>query len=194
MEESEIRRTRLRQWIDDDPVSRGNIEAWCRHYSQFIQDDQQLTPTFIRQLAPRNGKPARNIGEKVARRLEKIGGKPAGWLDRAENASEPATLNLDESPAEKLEHIKKALAHMLKAAGLEEDALILERKNVSAYTPERIKSAVTELMTEISREAPDLTSSQIGDMVVITLQTWIEGRGEQAPGNRDVRHGNEASQ
>lgn len=82
MEIEEIRRQNLRYWIDTDPHSQGNVTAWCNYYSQFVDDDEaSLTPSYIRQLAPKNGKPQRHIGEKSARRLERIGGKPHGWMD-----------------------------------------------------------------------------------------------------------------
>lgn len=82
MEIEEIRRQNLRHWIDTDPHSMGNATAWCNHYSQFIEaGEATLTPTYIRQLVPKTGSPKRHIGEKSARRLERIGGKPVGWLD-----------------------------------------------------------------------------------------------------------------
>lgn len=80
MDIRETRRANLRAWIDEDPVSRGNVESWCKHYSQFAAEP--FTPSYIRQLVPASGKVARNIGEKTARKLEQAGGKPKGWLDR----------------------------------------------------------------------------------------------------------------
>lgn len=82
METADIRRKNLRRWIDTDPVSRGNVEAWCSHYSRF--SDKPITPSYIRQLVPERGKPSRNIGERVARKLEIAGGKPVGFLDRVD--------------------------------------------------------------------------------------------------------------
>lgn len=82
MEIEEIRRQNLRYWIDTDPHSTGNATAWCNYYSQFVDDDEApLTPSYIRQLVPKRGEAKRHIGEKSARRLERIGGKPVGWLD-----------------------------------------------------------------------------------------------------------------
>ena len=47
MEIDGIRRLRLRAWIDHDPHSNGDVEAWCGHYSQFIPDDERpLNPTI----------------------------------------------------------------------------------------------------------------------------------------------------
>ena len=33
---SEIRRRKLREWIDSDPASLGNVEAWCSHSAGFF--------------------------------------------------------------------------------------------------------------------------------------------------------------
>lgn len=195
MDIADIRRARLRQWINEDPASLGNVEAWCHHYSQFVKEpDRPITATYIRQLVPKNGQPGRQIGERAARRLEKIGNKPAGWMDRMAGGDEAPADSPAESPTEKLEHVKQALAHMLAAAGLDADALIVERKNVGAYTPERIKEAVTEMVTRINAELPDLKASQVGEMVVLTLQTWIEERKQDDSERRDKNHGQEASQ
>lgn len=79
MEISEIRQRNLRAWIDSDPHSMGNVEAWCAHYSQFAE--KPINPSYIRQLVPEHGRGSRNIGEKAARKLEAIGSKPTGWLD-----------------------------------------------------------------------------------------------------------------
>ena len=99
MDISDIRRTRLRQWIDTDPVSKGDVEAWCAYYSGFVgKDESPLSPTYIRQLVPKSGRGARNIGERTARRLERIGSKPAGWLDFLQN-DEAATRLIAEEPA-----------------------------------------------------------------------------------------------
>lgn len=82
MEIEEIRRRNLRAWIDADPHAEGNTAAWCDHYSQFVDDGEgPLNPSYIRQLVPKRGTTNRNLGEKAARRLERIGGKPPGWLD-----------------------------------------------------------------------------------------------------------------
>lgn len=119
MEIDEIRRRRLREWIDTDPVSMGDVEAWCGYYSQFVQKDESpLSPTYIRQLVPKRGTPNRNIGEKVARRLERIGNKPAGWLDTspsegaslatpAVRAPSPPTIN-DTAPFQRREQTYEA--------------------------------------------------------------------------------------
>lgn len=99
MEIDEIRRRRLREWIDTDPVSMGDVEAWCGYYSQFVQKDESpLSPTYIRQLVPKRGNPNRNIGEKVARRLERIGQKPSGWLDASPEATTPRDI-LNQEPS-----------------------------------------------------------------------------------------------
>lgn len=85
-ETTEIRRRNLRLWIDTDPRSRGNVSEWCNHYSQFIdpeQGDTPLTPNYVRQLAPQEGPAPRNIGERVARKLERIGKLPELSLDNA---------------------------------------------------------------------------------------------------------------
>lgn len=88
MKLEEVRRLRLRHWIDTDPVSMGDVEAWCSHYSEFVgEGENTLSPTYIRQLVPKRGHAARNIGERTARRLERIGSKPKGWLDDEEAAS-----------------------------------------------------------------------------------------------------------
>lgn len=82
MEIEEVRRLRLRQWIDIDPVSLGDVEKWCEHYSKRAgEEGGTLSPTYIRQLVPKRGKASRNIGERSARRLERIVGKPKGSLD-----------------------------------------------------------------------------------------------------------------
>lgn len=75
----EIRRKRLREWIDTDPVSQGVVEAWCDYYSQFA--DRPINPVHIRQIVPKRGTPTSNLGETRARSLEKAGGKTSGWLD-----------------------------------------------------------------------------------------------------------------
>lgn len=90
MDIAEVRRRNLRAWIDQDPHSQGNVEAWCHHYSRFA--DKPISPTYIRQLVPARGGAARNIGERAARKLEAAGGKPPGWLDIA-----PGTLLVQES-------------------------------------------------------------------------------------------------
>ncbi|THF65154.1 hypothetical protein [Pseudothauera rhizosphaerae] len=93
MEIAQIRRLRLRQWIDEDPCSKGNVTSWCNHYSQFSfrdADDSPISPTYIRQIVPKRSAPTRNLGEKAARRLERIGGKEAGWLDRLDDGTPAA--------------------------------------------------------------------------------------------------------
>lgn len=93
MEPEEIRRLRLREWIDTDPYSNGDVEAWCVHYSKLAKEGEgTLNPTYIRQLVPKKGTPNRNIGERTARRLERIGNKPKGWLDQEPGREQtPAT-------------------------------------------------------------------------------------------------------
>lgn len=91
MEIEEVRRLRLRQWIDSDPVSLGDVEKWCNHYSKLAAEgDGTLSPTYIRQLVPKRGNPSRNIGERVARRLERIVGKPKGALDEEMSGEQQA--------------------------------------------------------------------------------------------------------
>lgn len=79
------RRKNLRLWIDTDQNSRGNVSEWCDYYSQFIdpaKGDSPLTPSFVRQLVPQDQGPApRNIGERLARKLERVGGLPDRCLD-----------------------------------------------------------------------------------------------------------------
>lgn len=83
------RRERLRYWIDTDKHSMGDVEAWCKHYSQFLQPGEQpLTGSYIRQVAPKAGKATRGIGEKAARKLERVGSKPKGWLDMLSSPAE----------------------------------------------------------------------------------------------------------
>lgn len=88
MDIAEIRRRNLRAWIDNDPASNGNVEAWCAYYSQFAE--KPLTPSYVRQLAPERGKAVRNIGERAARKLEAIGRHPPGWLDFDHSSGSPA--------------------------------------------------------------------------------------------------------
>lgn len=97
MDISDIRRTRLRQWIDTDPVSNGDVEAWCAYYSGFVSNDESpISPTYIRQLVPKSGKGSRNIGERTARRLERIGSKPVGWLDLLQDEETPRRHTVEE--------------------------------------------------------------------------------------------------
>ena len=88
MDIAEIRRRNLRAWIDNDPASKGNVEAWCAYYSQFAE--KPLTPSYVRQLVLERGKAVRNIGERVARKLEAIGRHPPGWLDFDHSSSAAA--------------------------------------------------------------------------------------------------------
>jgi len=75
----EIRRRRLREWIDTDDNSKGVVEAWCAHYSQFT--DRPINAVHIRQIVPKRGTPTSNLGETLARSLEDAGKKYRGWLD-----------------------------------------------------------------------------------------------------------------
>lgn len=107
----DVRRLKLRQWIDTDPASMGDVEAWCSYYSKFAAaGENTLSPTYIRQLVPKRGRAGRNIGERTARRLERIGRKPKGWLDEEpstgeaiageDESSTPSTaVNCEEPPA-----------------------------------------------------------------------------------------------
>ena len=97
MDIAEIRRKKLRQWIDTDPVSMGNVEAWCGHYSRF--SDKPLNPTYIRQLVPERGFANRNIGERTARKLECAGRKPHGYLDSLLNDGQDQRMLRDENHA-----------------------------------------------------------------------------------------------
>lgn len=72
----EIRRRRLREWIDTDDNSKGVVEAWCAYYSQFM--DRPINPVHIRQIVPKRGTPTSNLGETLARSLEHAGEKDPG--------------------------------------------------------------------------------------------------------------------
>lgn len=90
MDLDDIRRRNLRNWIDTAPESKGNVERWCAHYSRFVGDGEKpFSPGQIRQLVPKKGKPTRNIGEDLARKLEKACGKPVGALDRDPDHTKP---------------------------------------------------------------------------------------------------------
>lgn len=83
MDIAEIRRRNLRKWIDEDPASNGVVRAWCDYYSQRLAPNEApFNPTYIRQIAPKSGTPHRDIGEKVARKIERALGKPEGSMDR----------------------------------------------------------------------------------------------------------------
>lgn len=123
MEIEDIRRLRLRQWIDADPVSRGNVEKWCAYYTQRIDPGEApLNPSYIRQLAPEQGKANRNIGERSARRLERIGGKPRGWLDvLSDSANPPVEKPLDIASARHVitaDVVQAAITGVLASFGL----------------------------------------------------------------------------
>lgn len=130
MKIAQIRRLRLRQWIDEDPQSKGNVASWCNYYSQFSfrdADDSPINPTYIRQIAPKRSAPTRNLGEKAARRLERIGGKETGWLDRLDDAggtAAPADAGgNDERPcAATARPVSAAAAHRLPVIAAEDIA------------------------------------------------------------------------
>lgn len=115
MKIEELRRLRLRQWIDSDPHSNGDVVRWCDYYSQFLDaTEKPLNPSYIRQLAPENGKPNRNIGEKAARKFERAGGKPAGWLDQADTPPITSARESDVAPSNYLQSSKTAAhSHVL---------------------------------------------------------------------------------
>jgi hypothetical protein len=84
MKQDDIRSKRLRKWIDEDPVSNGNVVAWCNHYSHYTQEGEEpLNPVMIRGMAPKRGKRSQTFGEKIARKLEEIGRRAGYW--RGEN-------------------------------------------------------------------------------------------------------------
>lgn len=129
MEIEEIRRLRLRQWIDNDPVSQGDVEKWCNHYSKLaVEGDGTLSPTYIRQLVPKRGTASRNIGERVARRLERIVGKPKGSLDEEIPNEHTAVADERGAPAGRadapvgniaaIDVVQNAVAGVLEAFGL----------------------------------------------------------------------------
>lgn len=115
----EIRRRRLREWIDTDPVSLGVVEAWCAYYSQFAE--KPINPVHIRQIAPKRGKPTSNLGEARARSLEIAGGKLTGWLDEDNIGENHQAL---ERPADAALHrrnpldIASAIEQLLRSHGL----------------------------------------------------------------------------
>lgn len=136
MEIEEVRRLRLRQWIDNDPVSLGDVEKWCNHYSKLAAaGDGTLSSTYIRQLVPKRGNPSRNIGERVARRLERIVGKPKGSLDEdlpvEQGAAAPVERHsLAGSANNRADHVvaidvvQNAVAGVLDAFGLRYEDLV----------------------------------------------------------------------
>jgi len=83
MDLARIRRMNLRRWIDEDPHAEGNIERWCDYYSARLgANEPPFSPGYLRQLAPKSGAAHGNIGEKIARRIERAMGKPEYSLDR----------------------------------------------------------------------------------------------------------------
>lgn len=110
MDITDIRRRNLRDWIDSDPHSMGNVAAWCAHYSQFAKTgERDLNPAYLRQLVPMAGDAVRPIGEKAARRLERIGGKPKGWLDIDPNQRKTSRLLLSYSTPALQDHSESDL-------------------------------------------------------------------------------------
>jgi hypothetical protein len=78
---SDTRRARLRQWIDAQ--FDGKVANFVRHYS--------LAPSmasYLSQLLSGH----RSFGERAARKIEGLCGRPSGWLD-VTDSSEPDTRN-----------------------------------------------------------------------------------------------------
>jgi len=133
-----VRRKRLRQWIDSDPVSLGVVKAWCSYYSRFTE--KPLNPVYIRQLVPKRGSPKSNIGERTARALEVAGGKLPGWLDGDDEGvgqekgedSKHQVVALAASYSRSPSLIAAALEHVLLAHGLSLDTIIDGGKEAAA--------------------------------------------------------------
>jgi hypothetical protein len=70
MDMIEVRRKRLREWIDQE--FDGRVSAMCRYYQL-----PASAPSYISQLLSGH----RVFGERAARKLETQCRRPAGWLD-----------------------------------------------------------------------------------------------------------------
>lgn len=70
MEINEVRRNRLRMWVEKE--FDGRVAALCKYYG--LPDS---SPSYLSQLLSGN----RVFGERSARKLENQCGRPAGWLD-----------------------------------------------------------------------------------------------------------------
>lgn len=85
-----IRRRRLAQLVQE--IGEGNQSAFARR----INRDRRLVSLW---LAAPDRPGAKQLGSRVAREIEKICGKPSGWMDRSDDeatppaASQPLTLD-----------------------------------------------------------------------------------------------------
>mgnify|MGYP006189386543 CR=1 FL=1 len=92
MDANEIRRMRLKQWVDTE--FDGRVAALCRYYG--LPDS---APSYLSQLLGGH----RVFGERAARKLEKQCARPTGWLDvDPEQESNVEVLRFDRQRCAKL--------------------------------------------------------------------------------------------
>lgn len=101
MDIQNVRRSNLRNLIDQHEIAKGNVSKWCEVMKEKF--GAELNPNFIRQLVPKRVAEAdRNFGEKAARKLEGLIRLPSGYLDQEdgktiqESRLEYATLSDEE--------------------------------------------------------------------------------------------------
>jgi len=83
----------LARWIREDPHAKGNVAAWCDHYSQFLEwHETPFNPQHIRNIAKSEIVKTESFGEKMARKIERAMGEPLYALDRPPaSVEEPST-------------------------------------------------------------------------------------------------------
>lgn len=130
MDASEIRRTRLKSWIDTE--FDGRVAALCRYY-----DLPSASASFLSQLLSGH----RVFGERAARKLESQCNRPAGWLDLDERTENPDVLRFDRKRCAKLRVEDRELIEEFIAMILERN----DRRSVKSFSEVRLKSAGTEV-------------------------------------------------
>lgn len=130
----EVRRTNLIALIGSEKGAQATLAR-----------DLEVEPAYVSQLVT-TGRSARGMGDKTARRIEKLRGLPRGWMDQPH----------EEAPAgASLVPLESQLIAMFKEMTPESKLLALERVQ-ALYLGERKQAYGPTVFEHDVRERPDL--------------------------------------
>lgn len=136
MDATDIRRQRLKQWIQDE--FDGRVASLCRYYS--------LPPSmasYLSQLLSGH----RVFGERAARSLEEKCRRPVGWLDIDPKAEEVEVLRFDKQRCAKLKPEDRELIESFIALVLERN----DRLSAKRLSDARVNSAHSPAIKTVAR-------------------------------------------
>lgn len=175
----------LRRWIDDDPVSQGNVSKWCDHYSVYLgKDEKPFNPGHIRQYIPQGNRESHaGIGETLARKIERALGRPRYSMDEPHPSDRGAVNEIREADHGSYGRRRKPIAKSLdEVMGIEPDQAQIAAKAFRAAPG--YQQEVIEAILGI-RQFDDLPEGA-GDAIRLGLKLASSGRKGGTAGEEEV--------